>query len=103
LIEVNPEKAIQFNKKSFFVFEEVYWASFNLNFGIVCDETILNAVLLDSNDEDLNQFYLKWKGRMDDVKLNSYMIKLNSTGGWIKIIANGFSENDYCKKLEDGK
>ncbi|HTM67631.1 MAG TPA: hypothetical protein VL093_14995 [Flavipsychrobacter sp.] len=80
------------DKKSVLVFEEVYWASFNLNFGIVCNETILNAALLDSNDEDLRQFYLKWKGRMDDITLNPYMIELNSTGGRIKIIAKSFSE-----------
>jgi len=80
------------NEKSFFTFEDVYWASFNLNFGIVSDETILHAQILDAQDKDLNIFYSKWKGKMDDIRLHTYGIELNSTGGYIKIIAKGFRE-----------
>jgi len=56
----------------------------------VTDETILDAMLLDEQDKDLSAFYSKWKGAMDDVKLNTYQIHLNSTGGDIKIIAKQF-------------
>jgi len=87
---------IQFNilfpdkrKVIHFIFEEVYYASFNLNFGIIADETIRYASIL-SDDIDLSSFYLKWKGLMDDIKLNAYFIELNSTGGRIKIIAKSF-------------
>jgi hypothetical protein len=83
----------QNNQKSFFIFEGVYWASFNLNFGIVADETILRAQLLDSQDGDLVNLYSKWKGAMDDIKLFPYIIELNSTGGYIKIISKGFRED----------
>lgn len=69
-----------------FIFEEVYYASFNLNFGIIADETIQNASVLE-NDNDLVTLYLKWKGHLDHIKLNVYFIELNSTGGKIKIIA----------------
>jgi len=72
------------------VFEDVYWTSMNLNFGIIADESILYATQLDEQNEDLVSFYLKWKGAMDDVKLNTYKIELNSTGGEIKIIAKSF-------------
>lgn len=72
------------------VFEETYWANMMLNFGIVADETILDANIEDSKDSDLVEFYSKWKGSMDSVSLNIYSIKLNSTGGLIKIIAKGF-------------
>jgi hypothetical protein len=70
-----------------FVFEEVYWAEMRLNFGIVADETILNSTELDNSNQDLVNFYSKWKGAMDDVELKTYKIELNSTGGEIKIIA----------------
>jgi hypothetical protein len=72
------------------VFEDTYWANMTLNFGIVADETILNACIGDDKDPDLVDFYSKWKGLMDNVKLNSYLIRLNSTGGTIKIIAKAF-------------
>ena len=73
-----------------FVFEDVYWARMDLNFGIVVNENILQGYLLPSNDEDLINFYSKWKGLMDDIKLNIYEIELNSTGGRLKIIAKSF-------------
>lgn len=72
------------------VFEETYWANFILNFGIVADETILDAYIADSTDIDLVKFYSNWKGAMNNVKLDLYVIKLNSTGGSIKILAKGF-------------
>lgn len=75
---------------SVLVFEEVYWATLNLNFGIVADETILDAAILDVNDKDLINFYVKWNGMLDDVKIDAYEIRLNSTGGQVKILAKGF-------------
>jgi hypothetical protein len=74
-----------------FVFEEVYWAMMNLNFGIISHETIQSAYILEDNNQDLVNFYSKWNGAMNDVKLNTYKIELNSTGGEIKIIAKRFS------------
>lgn len=38
----------------------------------------------------LANFYSKWKGAMNEVKLNTYKIALNSTGGEITIIAKSF-------------
>jgi len=76
------------------VFENVYWANFNLNFGIISGENILNAMELNEDDGDLMKFYLKWKGAMDDVKLQAYKIILNSTGGEIKILAGKFRVNN---------
>lgn len=78
--------------QSLFRFNDVYWASFNLNFGIICLESVLHATVLDADNEDLRNFYAGWKGLMDEVKLDAYVIELNSTGGLIKIIAKGFTE-----------
>lgn len=77
-------------EKGVLIFEEVYWASMNLNFGIIADESILIATQLDEQNEDLAKFYSKWNGALNDVKLNTYKIELNSTGGEIKIIAKTF-------------
>jgi hypothetical protein len=94
----NPGKRdeIQFNilfpdkrKVVLFIFEKVYYASFDLNFGIIADETILKASVLEK-DDDLDILYSRWKGSLDHVKLNIYSIELNSTGGKIKIIATSF-------------
>lgn len=74
-----------------FIFEEVYWANLNLNFGIVAKENIFNASSTDKlEDSDLSAFYSKWDGLLDEMKLSIYRINLNSTGGEIKIIAKGF-------------
>ncbi len=71
-------------------FIDVYWASFNLNFGIIAQESILTAKALEKNDQDLINFYKKWKGKRDGIDLTSYLIELNSTGSTIKIIAKDF-------------
>lgn len=83
-----PEK----QGKTFFVFNEVYWAIMKLNFGIVARETILDATELE-NDQDIDILYSKWGGALNNVKLGSYRFQLNSTGGEIKIIAKGFRED----------
>ena len=72
-----------------FVFEDVYWAKMDLNFGFVGKEIILQGYHLPNNDEDLINFYSLWNGLRDDIKLNVYEILLNS-GGKIKIISKSF-------------
>jgi hypothetical protein len=76
--------------KALLVFEEVYMSELKLNFGIVAEETILSASTLSKDNSYLAEFYTKWKGAMDDIKLNTYKIDLNSTGGKIIIIAKSF-------------
>lgn len=71
-------------------FEGVYWSIMELNFGVIADETILKASC-SVDDDDLDKFYSKWKGLMNNVKLFSYEINLNSTGGRIKILAKTFT------------
>lgn len=75
---------------SFLKFTDVYWASMNLNFGIIAEESIYYAEKLGNDDEDLIQFYKGWKSLMDDVELQVFQIELNSTGSKIKIIAKNF-------------
>lgn len=70
------------------VFENVFLANLDLNFGHFGDN-IYSVDMLDNNDEDLTDFYLKWKGYRDNIILNVYIINLTS-GGKIKIIAKGF-------------
>jgi len=79
------------NEKANLVFERVYWISMNLNFGIIAKETILYAAQLDEQNEHLVNFYSKWKGAMNNVKMFIYKIELNSTGGCIIIIAKRFT------------
>ncbi|MGN6566868.1 MAG: hypothetical protein ACTHJ0_02885 [Flavipsychrobacter sp.] len=71
------------------IFEEVRLAKFSLNMGIIALETMDKGYTVD-NDPDLLNYYARWKGLFDDVKLNTYVIKTLSTGGEIKIIAESF-------------
>ena len=68
------------------IFEEVYYSSFTLNFGIIADETVKHGSILE-NDDDLSALYSKWKGCLNHIKLYVYLIELNSSGSKIKIIA----------------
>ena len=74
------------------VFEGVFWANLDLNFGYLGGggDNILDADMLDNNDEDLVNFYSTWKGLRDNIKLNVYIINLSTSGGKIKIISKGF-------------
>ncbi len=78
------------NERVNFVFEDVYWAKMNLNFGIIADESILQACLLKKDDKDLINLCSLWEGNISSAELNIYEILLNSTGGEIKIIARRF-------------
>lgn len=81
-------------RKSILEFEEVYWASMLLNFGIVAEETILNAQTLNKDDTDLVNFYTSWNNLLNDTNLTAYLIELNSTGSIIKIIAKRYIISD---------
>ena len=72
------------------VFEGVFRAKLNLDFSYLGADTIRNAEMLDDNDEDLVNFYSIWKGFRDHIKLNVYVINLNTSGGKIKVIAKSF-------------
>jgi len=77
------------NTSNKLVFENVYKAQFDMNFGVVGVEAIQDAYTSE-NDTLLHDFYEIWKGLMNDVKLNCYIIKTSSTGSELKIIAKGF-------------
>ncbi len=80
----------QENKIGKIIFEDVYWASLNLNFGVIADECIDDAFIASINDEDLKRVYQKWNGLIDTIKLDCYVIKTISTDSEIKIIARTF-------------
>lgn len=73
------------------IFKDVYFLKMNLNFGIMTPETISSAFVID-NDVDITDFYIKWKGLMDDVTIKCYIINTLSTGSEIKILAQNFEE-----------
>lgn len=72
------------------IFEGVYWARLNLNFGIIASECIDAAFVAECNDEDLINLYKLWRPIIGEINLNCYVIKIISTGSEIKIIAKGF-------------
>lgn len=79
--------------KTKFVFEDVYWVSMNLNFGVVADETILNAFELEESDQDLLNANSIWGSVLKEIKLKGYKFDFNSTGSEIKIISKRFRED----------
>jgi hypothetical protein len=78
------------SQKNRIIFKDVYWAIFNMNFGIVSEESVLSAFSEGRNNEIVKKTYLKWKGLIDNVDLNFYQIELNSTRSIINIVAQRF-------------
>lgn len=74
------------------IFEDVYWSSMNLNFGIIAEETILSAIELNNGNEYLLNFNSNWGDALKDIQLKFYHFIFNSTGSDIKIISKGYSE-----------
>lgn len=73
------------------VFEDVYWARLNLNFGVVTAEFIDCAFIANGNDVDLINFKQIWKDKLPDLVLTCFVIKTSSTGTEIKVVARNFS------------
>ncbi len=77
------------NSFSKLIFTDVYFANLNLNFGIVADECIDCAYVINDIDTDLERILINWKGFFPN-DLNCFIIKTISTASTIKIIAKNF-------------
>ncbi|GAB4043470.1 hypothetical protein [Spirosoma jeollabukense] len=75
------------------IFQDVYKAKFDLNFGIIAQESILDAYSTKENEE-LYLLATKWTGVFPVHELTCYIINTNSTAGQIKICAKGFTIDD---------
>jgi hypothetical protein len=74
------------------IFENVYWANFDLNFGMIVPENIDDAFVAENSDLDLVRIKGNWlKMLSTELDLKCYVIKTNSSGGTIKIISIGFT------------
>ena len=82
------------NIKNILCFEDVYWANFDMNFGLVGSESVLRAYSEGREYEIVKNFYLRWKGFIDNIDLSFYEIETSSTKSKIKIIANRFTLRD---------
>ena len=73
-------------------FYDVYFAQFNLNFGVIAEETI-NRAFLEKNNE-LNQIIDKWQAiGANVIDLECFVITTNSTNSSIKIYAKSYTLN----------
>lgn len=71
------------------IFEDVYWARFTMNFGVVAEESIDDAFIASEDDVDVIKVRNIW-GKYLSEKLYCFVIKTASTGSEIKIIAKKF-------------
>lgn len=78
------------NKTNIISFKGVYWANFDMNFGIANPESILKAHSESRGNEMINNLYERWQGMLKDVDLYYYEIETNSTNSKIRIIARDF-------------
>ena len=71
-------------------FKEVYQANLSLNFGVISEETIREAYILNENDL-LNEIKIKWsKIDVSIEELKCYFIETNSTNSKLFIYSLDF-------------
>jgi hypothetical protein len=83
------------SQKNRIVFKDVYWANFNMNFGIVSEESVLRAFSEGKENISVINIYTRWRGLIDNIDLNFYQIELNSTGSTISIVGSKFELSNY--------
>lgn len=75
------------------VFSDVYLFQATMHFWVIANESILDAEVVQGDDEDLIEFKEKHPGK----EMNCYLIETNSTGGKIKILAAGVEKVPLTK------
>ena len=75
------------------VFKNVYWSSFEMNFGVIGEDSIL-YFKKSYDDPNILRIKEKWKGLINDVDLISYTIQLNSTASCIRVISKSVEIKD---------
>lgn len=75
------------DKKNKIKFSDVYNADLRLNFGVVALESIRYAQCKLDECEEIVILKNKWRGLINNIKLNYYEIETNSTNSKIIIIA----------------
>ena len=76
--------------KSELIFHDCYALEARLNFGIIAEETVRDAICLDSS-EQINEIRDKWKKLGSELKeLKQFQIKTNSTNSQIIIYSYGY-------------
>ncbi len=76
--------------KNIILLTNVYWASFNMNFGVVSPETLFSAHV-STDDQSILNLKKQWKGQLDKFNLNCFVFEFNSTNSLLKIIAEDFT------------
>ncbi len=75
-------------KKSLLIFRDVYLALMRLNFGVVSDESIYDASLLEEDTLEKQVLIAKWKPHYPGIEaVKCYEIRTNSTNSNIQIFA----------------
>ncbi len=74
------------------IFKDVYHANFILNFGIIAEELILDAYILENSNIDLLKIKEKWRKHFRGIDdLYGFEILTASTASSVKIFALSFS------------
>jgi len=73
------------------IFKDVYWAIFNLNFGVIADECIMDGNYIEINDPDYVKLKTKWMNLYSGIDaVVGYQITTTSTGSTMRIFAKTF-------------
>lgn len=77
------------------IFKNVYYANLSLNFGVIAEETVMDAFVIDSSDIDVVSIKNKWGKYFDEINnVYGFEILTASTSSSIKILAMSFDVVD---------
>lgn len=78
------------------VFKDVYHANLSLNFGVIAEDTIMDASIIDSSDIDILNIKNKWARHFDGInEIKGFEILTLSTVSTIRIFALSFERVDF--------
>ena len=70
------------------LFKNVYKAILDFNFGVIADESINDADVMEETDKDLMEVKHKWQQLYPEIEgLKGYEIRISSTGSKLRIFA----------------
>lgn len=77
------------------IFKDVYFANLALNFGVIAEETIMDASIINSSDIDIIKIKNKWSKYFDGINnIHGFEILTASTVSSIRIYALSFEVID---------
>lgn len=88
----------QSGRSSKLIFKDVYRADISMNFGVIAEEAIRDATILEKSDDDLLNIINKWQKHYENIiNIHGFEITTISTSSRLRIFAMDFIMEDITQ------